>query len=86
VRDGDNVAVVASKGGAPEHPAWYLNLEAQPRVQVQIKDDVFDATARTAEGAERARILDEAVKAWPQYETYQQATDRKIPVVVLERT
>lgn len=85
VQDGDAVAIIASKGGAPEHPGWYLNLHAQPRVQVQVKGDVFDATARTADGAERARLWDDAVKVWPQYADYQAATDREIPVVVLER-
>jgi deazaflavin-dependent oxidoreductase (nitroreductase family) len=85
VRAGQSVAIVASKGGAPEHPDWYLNLEAEPQVRVQVKGDVFDATARTADGAERARLWDEAVKAWPQYADYQTLTDRKIPVVVLER-
>jgi deazaflavin-dependent oxidoreductase (nitroreductase family) len=85
VQDGDAVAIIASKGGAPEHPGWYLNLQAQPRVQVQVKGDVYDAAARTAKGAERARLWDEAVKVWPQYTDYQAATDREIPVVVLER-
>jgi deazaflavin-dependent oxidoreductase (nitroreductase family) len=86
VREGEKLAIVASKGGAPEHPDWYLNLQAEPRVRLQVKGDVFDATARTADGAERARLWDQAVKAWPQYADYQQLTDRKIPVVVLERT
>jgi deazaflavin-dependent oxidoreductase (nitroreductase family) len=85
VRDGDNYAVIASKGGAPENPDWYQNLQADPRLQVQVKADVFDARARTAHGAERARIWAEAVKAWPQYEDYLRKTDREIPVVVLER-
>jgi deazaflavin-dependent oxidoreductase (nitroreductase family) len=85
VQDGDKVAVVASKGGAPEHPAWYLNLEAEPRVQVQIKGDVFDALARTAQGEERERLWSKAVKTWPQYADYQAITEREIPIVVLER-
>jgi deazaflavin-dependent oxidoreductase (nitroreductase family) len=85
VRDGESVAVVGSKGGAPEHAEWYLNLQAEPRVEVQVKADVFPARARTADGPERARIWAEAVKAWPQYEDYQRLTERKIPVVVLER-
>jgi deazaflavin-dependent oxidoreductase (nitroreductase family) len=85
VRDGDDVAVVASKGGAPEHPDWYQNLEAEPRVEVQVKGDVFKARARTATGEERRRLWDEAVRTWPQYEDYSKATDREIPVVVLER-
>ena len=85
VQDGDNVVIIASKGGAPEHPAWYLNLEAEPRIQVQVKDDVYDAIARTATGAERERLWPKAVKNWPQYADYQAATEREIPVVVLER-
>ena len=85
VAEGDNVAIVASKGGAPQHPAWYLNLEAEPKVRVQIKGDVFDAVARTAKGAERERLWPKAVKTWPQYADYQALTEREIPIVVLER-
>jgi deazaflavin-dependent oxidoreductase (nitroreductase family) len=85
IRDGDNFVIVASKGGAPEHPGWYLNLEAEPRVQVQVKGDVFEARARTATKSERDRLWPQAVKAWPQYADYQRATDREIPFVVLER-
>lgn len=84
VRDGDNLAIIASRGGTPTHPVWYLNIEADPNVTLQVKDKVFSATARTAEGEERERIWATAVKAWPQYEDYQAKTDRKIPVVVLE--
>jgi deazaflavin-dependent oxidoreductase (nitroreductase family) len=85
VEDGDNPVVVASKGGAPEHPDWFKNLEAQPRVRVQIKGDVFDAVARVVTSAERARLWPLAVEAWPQYADYEKLTDREIPVVVLER-
>jgi proline iminopeptidase len=85
VENGDNPVIIASKGGAAENPAWYDNLEAEPRVQVQVKGDVFDARARTVEGPERERLWAEAVKIWPQYADYQKATDRKIPVVMLER-
>jgi deazaflavin-dependent oxidoreductase (nitroreductase family) len=85
VHDGDRQAIIASKGGAPEHPDWYLNLEAEPRVTVQIKGDVFTADARTATGEERERLWAQARKVWPQYDDYQAATDRQIPVVVLER-
>ena len=85
VEDGDSPVIVASKGGAPDHPDWYKNLTAQPRVRVQIRDDVFEAVARTAEGAERERLWARAVEAWPQYADYQKITDRQIPVVVLER-
>lgn len=85
VRAGDEVAIIASKGGAPQHPGWFLNIEGDPSVTVQVKDDVYEAKARVAEGAERTRIWEDAVKVWPQYADYQASTDRKIPVVVLER-
>ena len=84
VPDGESYVVVASLAGAPQHPAWYLNLQAEPRVQVQVKGEVFDAIARTASAAERARLWPKAVQAWPQYDDYQAKTSREIPVVVLE--
>ena len=78
--------IVASKGGAPQHPAWYLNLTANPEdVEVQIKADRFPVRPRVAEGEERERLWEAMVEVWPDYETYQQKTDREIPVVVLER-
>ena len=83
--DGDRYVVVASKGGSPRHPAWYLNLASDPNVQVQVKDDVFPATARTAEGEERDRLWKLMSGIWPAYDDYQRKTDREIPVVVLER-
>jgi proline iminopeptidase len=82
--DGDPV-IVASRGGAPQHPAWYLNLSDDPEVEVQIKGDVFTANARDAEGEERSRLWDKMVEVWPDYENYQKKTDREIPIVVLER-
>ncbi len=85
IHDGENFVVIASRGGAPDHPDWYLNLETEPRVEVQVKGDVFQAMARTAEAPERDRLWAEAVKVWPQYADYQARTDRQIPVVVLER-
>jgi deazaflavin-dependent oxidoreductase (nitroreductase family) len=84
-QDGDRYLVVASKGGAPHHPAWYLNLTADPEVEVQVKDDRFRARARTAEGAERERLWKLMAEIWPAYDQYQTKTDRVIPVVVLER-
>ncbi len=84
-RHGDDVVVVASKGGAPEHPAWYKNLEADRQVRVQVKDDVYDAVARDAEGAERDELWKLMVGEWPAYDEYQTKTDREIPVVVLSR-
>lgn len=77
--------VVASKGGAPEHPGWYRNLLANPEVKVQVKADKFTARARTASDEERAKLWPKMVKVWPDYEEYQKKTDRKIPVVILER-
>jgi deazaflavin-dependent oxidoreductase (nitroreductase family) len=82
-RDGDRYLVVASQGGADEHPAWYLNLSADPNVEVQVKDDRFDATASTAEGEERERLWKLMTATWPAYDQYQTRTDRQIPVVVL---
>jgi deazaflavin-dependent oxidoreductase (nitroreductase family) len=83
--DGDNYVVVASKGGWEHHPLWYLNLEANPDVEVQVKGDRFKARARTAEGEERERLWKLMAATWPQYDDYQKKTDRQIPVVVLER-
>ncbi len=77
--------LVASKGGHPRHPAWYSNLVAEPEVRVQVGADRFTARARTAQGEERARLWTEMRRIWPQYDDYQRATAREIPVVVLER-
>ena len=84
VKDGENYVIIASLGGAPKHPAWYLNLDANPRVTVQVKDKVFGAIAHTAQQPERERLWDKALEAWPQYDDYQAKTTRRIPVVVLE--
>jgi len=83
--DGDRSIVVASKGGAPEHPHWYRNLAANPKVEVQIQGDRFPAIARTVEGAERERCWALAAAQWPNYDEYVKRTSRVIPVVVLER-
>ncbi|MFE0103661.1 nitroreductase family deazaflavin-dependent oxidoreductase [Streptomyces sp. NPDC059009] len=77
--------IVASKGGAPEHPGWYLNLQADPEVRVQVKADRFQARARTADAAERAELWPKMAAVWPDYDEYRKKTDREIPVVVLER-
>ena len=84
-QDGDRYVIVASKGGAPEHPGWYLNLENDPDVELQVKDEVFAARARTADGEERERLWRKANEVWRHYDEYQTRTDREIPVVVLER-
>ena len=82
-RDGDDLLLVASQGGAPTHPNWYHNLTANPDVEVQVKDDVFRATARTASDDEKARLWSIMTDVWPNYDAYQERTDRSIPVVVL---
>ena len=84
-RDGDDIVIVASKGGAPEHPGWYRNLSKTPEVGVQIRGDRFQATARTAEGDERERLWATMAEIWPAYDEYKTKTDREIPVVVLAR-
>jgi deazaflavin-dependent oxidoreductase (nitroreductase family) len=84
-RDGDDYVVVASRGGADSPPDWYRNLSADPRVRVQVKGEVFDATARTASPAERARLWPAMARVWPDYDRYQQRTERVIPVVILSR-
>jgi deazaflavin-dependent oxidoreductase (nitroreductase family) len=81
---GDYV-VVASKGGSDDHPGWYLNIESNPEVEVQVWDDTFKAHARTASPEERAAIWPKMTAEWPDYAKYQQKTDREIPVVILER-
>ena len=82
---GDDYVVVASKGGAPSHPGWYRNLAKHPDVEVQVRDDVFKAHARTATGEERERLWKLAARQWPDYDAYQRKTQRQIPLVVLER-
>ena len=78
--------VIASKGGAPKHPAWYLNLLAQAEVEVQVSDDKFSAQARVASGEERAALWVQQEKLYPPYNDYQKnAGDREIPVIVLDR-
>jgi proline iminopeptidase len=83
--DGDNPVIVASKGGAPEHPGWYKNLVKNPAAEVQIKGESFAVRARDAEGDERERLWKMMNGHWRHYDEYAQKTDREIPVVVLER-
>ena len=81
---GKGYVIVASKGGAPQHPGWYRNLLANPDVEVQVGTKKLKAKARTATGAERSRLWEQALKFWPPYADYQKKTDRQIPVVVLD--
>ncbi|WP_180935095.1 nitroreductase family deazaflavin-dependent oxidoreductase [Nocardioides ungokensis] len=78
-------AAVASKGGAPEHPEWFHNFVADPRVALQDGPEPHEYVARRVEGEERAAWWERAVAVWPAYAEYQQKTDREIPVFVLER-
>jgi deazaflavin-dependent oxidoreductase (nitroreductase family) len=82
---GDDYLIVASKGGAPKPPAWYLNLQQDPDVELQVRDDVFPARARTATPEEKADMWRAMTATWPAYDDYQRKTDREIPIVVLER-
>jgi F420H(2)-dependent quinone reductase len=84
VQRGDRYAVVASLGGSPRHPVWYLNLLADPRVSLQDGPEVRDYTARVVTGDEKAEWWAAATEAWPDYDNYQAKTDREIPVVVLD--
>lgn len=77
-------AAVASQGGAPTHPVWYHNIVAHPHVEVRDKDRVGDYTARELTGAERDEWWERAVEVYPDYREYQEKTDRRIPVFVLE--
>ena len=83
--DDDRYVIVASQGGAPKNPGWYRNLVKTPEVELQVKDEVFRARARTAEGAERDRLWAKANEVWSHYDEYATRTEREIPVVVLER-
>ncbi|HWI22503.1 MAG TPA: nitroreductase family deazaflavin-dependent oxidoreductase [Baekduia sp.] len=83
--DSGTLALVASKGGAPEHPAWYLNLVDQPTVEIELLDEKFSAEARTADETERAYWWPIMTAQWPDYDSYQASTDRQIPVVLIER-
>lgn len=78
------IVVVASKGGSPAHPAWYLNITAASEVEVQVATQAFQATWREPGGAERQRIWDQMVAIYPPYAEYQKSTDRLIPLVLMK--
>ena len=82
-RDGDNLVLIASVGGAPHHPDWYHNLRGQ-KAEAQIGREKRRYKARDAEGEERERLWAQMVAIWPDYAEYQKKTARRIPVVVLE--
>jgi deazaflavin-dependent oxidoreductase (nitroreductase family) len=85
VRDGEDVVLVASKGGFPKHPAWLHNLKANPETTVQVGGDRLEVRARVATAEERKRLWPMAEAAWPGFRTYQaRSQGREIPMVVLE--
>jgi deazaflavin-dependent oxidoreductase (nitroreductase family) len=83
--DGDDYVIVASKGGAAEHPGWYLNLVAHPEVEIQVWGEVIPVTARTGTAADKQRVWPAMVAQWPDYDAYQAKSPRDIPVVLLRR-
>ncbi len=83
IEDGQDLVIIASNGGAPYHPAWYLNLRANPEARVLVKDRNLRVTAEEARGEERRRLFARLVEMYPGYEDYQRRTEREIPVVVL---
>ena len=84
-RDGNRIVVIASMGGAPKHPAWFLNLSANPEVTVELGREKFQARASIPEGAERDRLYAQQAAQMPAFDEYQQKTTRRIPAVVLEK-
>ena len=82
-KDGGDFVIVASKGGAPKHPAWYLNLVANPEVEFQVADKKYRGVATAAEGAERERLFAMMAGVYPPYIAYKASTEREIPVVRL---
>ena len=84
IHDGEDYLVVASMGGAPKHPTWYLNLVANPEVTIQDRAQVHELVTRTASPEEKAERWPTALAAWPDYANYQSKTDRDIPLVICE--
>jgi deazaflavin-dependent oxidoreductase (nitroreductase family) len=83
--DGGRWVIVASKGGAPENPAWFENLSADPDVSIEVPGETIPVRASVAEGEERSRLWSLLTEDWPAYDDYQAKTDREIPVVILTR-
>lgn len=82
-RDGSDYVLVASKGGAPEHPGWYKNLVAHPDVEIQVWGEIIPVTAHTGTAADKKRVWPIMIRQWPDYDKYQAGTNRDIPVVLL---
>ena len=83
IKDGDRLAVIASKGGAPTHPDWYFNIVANPQVTVEVGAENFQALASVAEEPERTRLYNQMVEVMPGFDDYRRNTTRVIPVIVL---
>lgn len=83
--DGDRIVLIASRAGDHRHPDWYYNLVANPDVAIELGDERFDAVAAVAEEPERSRLLDARIEVMPRFGGYVEATDRTIPVVVINR-
>ena len=83
--DGDRYVIIASNGGATDDPAWFKNFSANPQVEIQVKAEKFPVSVSIAEGEDRERLWKLMTEVWPDYDSYQENTDRQIPVVVLER-
>lgn len=83
ITDGDDLVIVASRGGSHKHPAWWLNLRDSPRTTVQVDSERREVVAREAGDDERARLWPRLVEVWPDFAAYQRRTERKIPVIVL---
>ena len=83
IKDGDRLAVIASKGGAPTHPDWYFNIVANPQVTVEVGVENFQALASVAEEPERTRLYNQMVEVMPGFDDYRRNTTRVIPVIVL---
>jgi F420H(2)-dependent quinone reductase len=84
LEDGEDLVIVASRGGSKASPAWWLNLEANPRTTVQVGSRHREVVARTASPEEKSRLWPRLVEMYSDYQTYQDRTDREIPVIVLE--
>lgn len=85
LKDGDSIVIVASKAGMPHHPLWYLNIMANPEVEVEIGNEKIPMVARQANAMERSRLWPRLVEIYPEYDEYQTRTDREIPVLILTR-
>jgi deazaflavin-dependent oxidoreductase (nitroreductase family) len=83
LRDGENLVIVASKGGMSRHPTWYRNVQANPEVEVEVGSERKKMRARTASPEEKATLWPKLVAMYPDYDDYQARTEREIPVVVL---